>query len=273
MTTLLGIYAGSDPKNVTEFEAWLGRKVDFYSVHTSEASWAEFDSGVPYQRDQFADLPRMMIWSVPLIPAGATLPEAARGGYNTHYTRAAATIAAGRSEPVIYVRTGWEHNGDWMKWAAKGQEAAFIAAFQQFTACFRAVSPRFRLVWCPVIGQNDPALTYPGDRHVDVIGLDVYHNPQWDPKEPKAAWVYMVTRPYGLQWHLEFSRTHAKPMAYPEWGVSSDGFGSYIANMAEWFRMSGVLYQAYWESNADYRGMMGSGQYPSTAAAFRRAFG
>ncbi len=273
MTNLLVIYAGSDQVSVTRFEAWLGRQVDCFSVHTGEKSWTDFDDGVGYQCDQFADLQRTMIWSVPLIPAGVDLVDAAKGRFDDHYRRAAMTISGRRDDPIIYVRTGWEQNGDWMKWAAKGKETAFIQAFQHFSDSFRTVSNRFRLVWCPNIGQNDPELTYPGDAHVDVIGLDVYHNPEYDPKTAAAAWSYMVTRPYGLQWHLQFSRAHKKPMAFPEWGVSTDGFGPYVANMAAWMRSSDVLYQAYWDSNAAYSGALSGGQYPSTGAAFRRAFG
>ena len=272
MSTLLGVFAGNDPPAVKAFEAWLGRRVDFITVYTGDTSWEDFGRGPAYECDLLGSLGRPLNWSVSLIVAGATLQQAASGAYNEHYIQAARAIERRCSEPVIYVRTGWEQNGDWMKWAAKGREKQFIGAFQSFVTCFRAVSPRFKLVWCPNVGQNDPSLSYPGDFFVDVIGLDVYHAPQWDPADPVAAWNYMVTRRYGLQWHLQFARSHGKPIAYPEWGVRRDGFGFYITQMAEWFKASGVLYQSYWDSNADYPGMLHGGQYPSTAAAFRRAF-
>ena len=124
-----------------------------------------------------------------------------------------------------------------------------------------------------ISGSTTPALSYPGDDVVDVIGLDAYHQPQWDPNGAVEAWTYMVTRRYGLQWHLEFARTHRKPMAYPEWGVRTDGFDTYIEHMAEWFRTSGVLFQTYWDSDSSYPGALSGGQYPATGAAFRAAFG
>ena len=270
--TYLGVFAGGEPAGVTQFETWLGRKVDFCSVFTGEASWQDFDDSPPYQLSHFAGLGRALALSVPLIPAGATLTDAAAGHYNAHYRRAAAAVVAARPEPVIYVRTGWEQNGDWMKWAAHGKERAFNEAFRQFATCFRAASDRVRLVWCPCVGQHDPALSYPGDDVVDVIAIDAYHQPQWDPKGPIEAWSYMVTRRYGLQWHLEFARAHRKPTAFPEWGVSTDGFGSYIEHMAEWFRAGNVLFQTYWDSNSSYPGQLSGGQYPRTGAAFRAAF-
>ena len=273
MPPLFGVYAGNEPAAVKAFEAWMGRRVDFITVYTGEASWDDFDSGPVYEYTRMGDLGRLLNWSIPLIPAQATLLEAGRGSYNDHYARAAKTIAQRCIEPVIYVRTGWEQNGDWMKWAAKGREAQFIASYQQFASCFRAVSDRFKLVWCPNIGQNDPATSYPGDDFVDVIGLDVYHQRQWDPPGPVAAWTYMVTRRYGLQWHLEFASAHGKPIAYPEWGVRCDGFEFYIKQFARWFEASNVVYQSYWDSNAAYPGKLHDGHYPSTGAAFRAAFG
>ena len=273
LMTLLGVYVGNDPQKVLAFEAWLGRSVDFCSVYIGEASWDDFTGSVSYALARFADLPRPIIWSVPLIPKVASLTHAASGSYDQYYRNAAATIARARSDSPIYVRTGWEQNGSWMPWAAKGREAIFIGAFRQFATCFRDVSDRFRLVWCPNIGQNDPSLSYPGDDVVDVVGMDVYHFPQREPNRPDDAWRFMVTRAFGLQWHLEFASAHRKPMAYPEWGVSSEGFGPYIQKMSDWFRAGSVLYQAYWDSNADYPGELSNDQNTETGHAFRNAFG
>jgi hypothetical protein len=271
--TLLGVYNGNNPQAVLDFERWLGRPVDFHSQFTGELSWADFDGGVGWALGLYPDLPRAITWSIPLIPAGATLAEAAKGSYNAHYTLAAQKIAAGRQDRVIYVRTGWEFNGDWMKWASKNREREFIEAFRQFSSCFRNSSNRFRVVWCPNIGQLDPAPSYPGNEHVDVIGLDFYHQPRWDPAGVDEAWSYMVRRPFGLQWHLEFAKTCQKPMCFPEWGVSSDNFGSYVKKVAEWFASGDVLYQSYWDSNADYPGRLSGGALPNTGAAFRASFG
>ena len=273
--SMLGVFTGSDASGLGRFETWLGFEVDFCTVFTGEASEQEFVASPKYESNKFEARP--IIWSVPLIFKGANLIGAARGEYDRFYRNIADTILSSRSPRLfgsqIMVRTGWEQNGTWMTWAAAGKEAAFVAAFQRFVQVFRGVSSRYKFVWCPNIGQANPSLTYPGDEHVDVIGLDVYHQPKWDPKSPSLAWTYMVTRPFGLQWHLEFARARKKPMAFPEWGVSSEGFESYIHNMAKWIASSDLLFHSYWDSNADYPGAISGGQYPNTGEAFRLVFG
>jgi beta-mannanase len=271
---LLGVHNGNDPKAVLHFEDWLGRRIDFHSQFLNEDSWDAFDRSVDWALGHYPDLPRPIVWSVPLIAKDANLGEAAHGTYNRHYRIAAQKIEATRSEPILYVRTGWEFNGNWMKWSSGGREANFIAAFRNLSACFRTQSDRFAIVWCPNIGQRDPAPSYPGDEYVDVIGLDFYYQPRWDPAgSAEDIWTYMVTRPFGLQWHLEFSRKHNKPIAFPEWGVCADHLGPYIARAAAWFAASDVIYHSYWDSNADYPGRLSDGSYPETGAAFKKAFG
>jgi beta-mannanase len=272
--TLLGINNNNDPKAALEFEKWLGRRIDFYSHFLNSESWDRFDTSVDWSMAFWRDFPRPAIWSVPIIPTGAVLARAADGDYNAHYQRAARMIAEGRSEPVIYIRTGWEFNGDWMPWASKGLEQEFIGAFRQLTACFRQASDRFRFVWCPNIGQLDPAPSYPGDDHVDAIGLDFYISKKFDPHvSANDLWIYEVTRPFGLQWHLQFSRSRGKPICFPEWGVCYDNFAPYVEKAGAWFRDGKALYQAYWDTNLEYPGRLSDGAYPLTGAGFKTAFG
>lgn len=272
--TLLGVHNGNDPKVVLQFEAWLGRPVDVHSQFLNEDSWDDFDRSVDWALGLFPDLPRQMVWSIPLLAKGATLAEAAKGSYNQHFEAAARKIFRARPERPIHIRTGWEFNGNWMKWRSKGKEANFIKAFKNFAACFRSESDQFKMVWCPNIGQSDPALSYPGDEYVDVVGLDFYHQPRWDPKgSADETWTYMVTRPFGLQWHLEFSRKRNKPIAFPEWGICRDNFGPYVEKAAAWFKSGNAIYQCYWDTNADYPGQLSDGSYPATGRSFRAAFG
>jgi hypothetical protein len=271
--TLLGVHNGNDPKCVLRFEEWLGRKVDFHSQFLGESSWAVFDGGTGWALGLFAELDRPIAWSIPLLTDGATLAAAAAGAYNIHYSGVARAIDRARSEPKIFIRTGWEFNGDWMKWASRGKEQDFIAAFRNFSQCFRQQSSRFEIVWCPNIGQHDPALSYPGDEYVDIVGLDFYYQPKWDPHgRAEDIWTYMVTRPFGLQWHLQFSRKHSKRMAFPEWGICANHLGPYIEKAAAWFSSSDVAYQAYWDSDADYPGQLSNGSYSESGTAFQRTF-
>ena len=270
---LLGAYVGNDIDAVTHFERAVGR-LDLLTCFVGEASPEDFSGSVSWVTNLFQPVGQPVFWSIPLIWSGCSLFDAATGHCDSRWLNAAKVLAANRPhEPVVFVRTGWEQNGDWMKWAAKGREADYVFAFQRFVTIFRAVSHRFNFTWCPNIGQNDPTETYPGDRFVDLVGLDFYHFPRWDPKDAASAWIFMVTRPYGLQWNLQFARSHRKPVCYPEWGVSSDGFEIYVRHMADWCRSSDVFYHAYWDDNGAYEGQLTAGQYPGTFAAFRSAFG
>ncbi|MES2462593.1 MAG: hypothetical protein V4671_18575, partial [Armatimonadota bacterium] len=76
---LLGVYCGNDPRAVLQFETWLGRKVDGVLGYTGGASWEDFDGSVGWAANLWRGIDRTVFWSVPLIPKGATLAEAARG--------------------------------------------------------------------------------------------------------------------------------------------------------------------------------------------------
>ncbi|WP_240769162.1 Ig-like domain-containing protein, partial [Paracoccus liaowanqingii] len=187
---------------------------------------------------------------------------------------AEALLAASEGPAKIHVRIGEEFNGDWMPWAAKGKEVDFIATFRHIVEIFRSVSEKFVFEWNVNIGDMgmNPQLAWPGNDYVDVIGMDFYWNVAWDPQDAEAAWSYMVNRKYGLQWFEDFAAAHGKPTAYSEWGVNSDDAGAYIRNAMAWFESHDVLYQSYWNSDADFPGMLSSRQYPVTGAAFIEAF-
>jgi beta-mannanase len=173
------------------------------------------------------------------------------------------------------VRTGEEFNGNWMPWKAEGKEKVFAAAFRRFVNAFRSVSGRFRFEWNVSVGDYgaSPEEAYPGDDVVDIIGMDFYHNLKWNDPDPLKAWDYMVNRRFGLAWHQDFAIKHQKPTAYSEWGISSNDSAPFIEKAKAWFDSHNVLYQIYWDSNADFRGKLSSGQFPNSGAAFKAAFG
>jgi hypothetical protein len=276
---LVGVYVGNDASAVGTFETWLGKPVDGVLGYTGAADWADWDGSVGWAKGVWNPIDRVVFWSVPLIPAGATLEAAANGDYDDHYTGAAEKLATFRpDDAVLHVRTGWEHNGNWFPWAAAGKETAFVGAFRRFVDCFRAVSPRFRIEWNANIGNNassvaNPETTYPGDEYVDIIGMDFYWNTQWDPEDPIEAWESMRDRPWGLQWHQDFAAAHGKQTSYSEWGVMSNDAGPYITKASEWFDAHDVVFHTYWDSNSDFSGKLSGGQYPDAAQAYKAAFG
>jgi hypothetical protein len=281
-TPIWGVYSGNDPKDFTQYEQWLGKPAGAILGYTGGASWADYDGSVGWIMGVFSGLDRRVLWSVPLIPKGATLADAARGLYNDHYRMAAEKLAKWRpDEPVLYIRTAWEFNGDWFPWTAVGHPQDFIGAWRQFVDTFRSVSNRFRFDWCPSGGdklQIPAEDAYPGDDYVDIIGLDIYDQEKWCKiKDPVERWnkVYL-TGPYGLKWHQDFAATHRKPMSYPEWGIGGNDAGDnpfLIERMRQWFIDNKVVYATYWYSNSNYRGMLTADEYPMAAAKYKELFG
>jgi len=273
---LIGAYNGNSADAIRAYTAWVGRAPDLNAIHTGEnANGAQSAAdnwlgSIGWALDVAAPAGVLPHISIPLLWAGKTLDDAAAGGLNAQYVQAARIVAAHSSvkgKGPIVVRTGWEFNGSWMKWASKGKEAAFIAAFQNFVTAFRSVSPDFVFPWCPNIGQNDPALSYPGSKFVDVIDMDFYTQPG-QPADPMACWQQQRTMPFGLDWLVAFGRAQGKPIGISEWGVDREGFGPYIAAAFDWFRSVGVLYANYWNSTAQQYSMSG-GAYPKSAEVYR----
>lgn len=277
-----GVFIGNQPTEVIAFETWLGRTVEAVLSFTGDASWTDYEGSVGWAAySVWGQIDRPVYWSIPLIPKGATLAEAASGAYNDHYRKVAEVLVnARRTEPYMHIRTGWEFNGDWMSWSAIGKEQEFIGAFQQFVTTFREVAKenglanKFVFEWNVAAGNHgmNPEDAYPGDKYVDIIGMDFYWNPKYDPDEPIPAWTSKVNQQYGLKWHQTFAAAHAKRTAFPEWGVQGDNAGPYIERAREWFRKHAPVYQAYWDSNSSFPGKLSSEQYPNAAAAYYKAF-
>lgn len=275
-TTMHGIYVGNDPGAVDAHNARAGAPVANALNYLNNDSWAAFDSSVPWVTGLWHDSPTPSVWSVPLTVWGTPLEEVATGAHNGSFLAAAQALAQQQpsADGNIYVRVGWEFNGDWMPWAAAGHEQAFVQSYHQLVDTFRGVSDKFKFVWDVNNGGGnmaDPTTAYPGDAYVDVIGMDTYYNKQWDPADPHAAFQQKVDQPFGLQWQQDFAAMHGKATAISEWGIQSDDAGPFIEDMAAWLSSHDVAYDNYWESNAaGYAGELS--QYPNAAAAYKAAF-
>ena len=276
--TMFGAFVGNNAADLPAYESWLGRPVDNVLSFFNDFSWRGFDDSISYGLNLWRDSGRPVIWSVPLTVEGTPLGEVAAGDFDANFRAAAEAVAASRagdSDP-IYIRLGWEFNGDWMPWAAAGNEADFIAAFRNVSVIFDGVSDRFKMVWDVNIGGGnmDPATAYPGDDYVDVVGLDIYYNTLWDSVDAQAAFDYSVSRPFGLQWVADFAAARGKPTAISEWGVESNGAGVFIEKLAAWMAQQDMVYANYWESNAGgFPGQMRTGAYPDAGAEFKETFG
>ena len=273
---LLGVFVGNTPGDVPSFERWLGREVDGVLGYTAGNTWEEIgDPG--WFIDLWSRIDRPVFWSVPLVPSKGrnALEEAASGAHNAVYRRAAQKLAAFRPhDNPVFIRTGWEFNGDWFPWSAAGRERAFIGAFRQFVDSFRAVSDRFQFEWNVNMGasKTDPERCYPGNAHVDVIGMDFYWHLQYTSRDPLAAWDKMLNEGHGLRWHQRFAAACGKPTAYSEWGVTTDNAEPILERVKAWFDSHDVVYHTYWDSNADFPGKLSNGQFARTGSAYIRLF-
>ena len=279
----LGVYIGDYASGVTAYTDWLGRSPDFVWANANQSSWRSEFSSLQWQvSEQMGTLPQTILYSIPILTQGANYAAAAAGAYNSYYKAMAQEMVKylGTTREII-IRPANEFNGDWFPYSVPaGQEANFVAAWQQYVNVFRSVSSNFKFEWN--VNWNTGTIAsvtkaYPGDAYVDFIGMDFYYDTTWDPKDPVAAWNqkltgYGPTSP-GLNWLESFASTHGKPTAYSEWGVNSDTAGPYIALAQQWFASHNVAYQIYWDSNAAFAGQLDAGQYPDAAAAYVAAFG
>lgn len=266
------VFVGNEPAALTAYEGWLGNKTEAIQLHTGREGWSDWESSIGWVAHMWKDVNLPKYWTIPLIERqGSSLSAAAAGNYDAHYRKAAQTLleASSGSGP-IYVRTGWEFNGDWQPWAAAGKEGDYRGAYRKFVDAFRSVSKRFKFEWSPNIGelQMNPENAYPGDAYVDIIGLSFYVHPS-DPADANKSWEFAVSRKYGLQWQVDFAKAHGKQLAMSEWGVRSNSSGPIVANAGKWFDKHDFLYHAYWDSNADYPGQLSRNQYPNVSDDYR----
>ncbi|TGN31565.1 hypothetical protein E4L95_23780, partial [Paracoccus liaowanqingii] len=98
--TLFGVFAGNDPDAYLQFENWLGRNLDFIRGHGGRANWTDYVDSLGWIGSELSSLDVPIYWSIPMIVQGATLTEAAMGGYNQHYLAAAEALLAASEGPA-----------------------------------------------------------------------------------------------------------------------------------------------------------------------------
>ncbi|MBB5693013.1 glycosyl hydrolase [Muricoccus pecuniae] len=278
--TLTGVYVGNSKSALQSFENWLGSEVDAVHGVVGFSNWRDYTSSANWAaNDLWRGINEEVLWSVSLIvtDGSASLAQAGTGAYNNYYRSVAQSLLnsrAGDSDP-IYVRTGWELNGDWFKWSAVGKSQDFVSAFREFVDSFREVSDRFKFEWNVnyAHGGMDPATAYPGDNYVDVVGMDFYWSPDYQGWDPVKAFEAARDAKYGLQWLENFAKAHGKQTAYSEWGIDSNNAGEYIRLVKEWFNDHNVAYESYWNVTMDKVTAMSDGGISAAGAVYKSLFG
>ena len=327
----MGVYRGANqsPK-VDAFAAWIGRPdlwgEDFIGWESwSNVAWPTWWLD-HWSKWVHARPGRRLVLSVPLLAgpvdgSGPTkgdsgvgepvsLEKGAAGKYNPYYKQLALNLVSRRLGNTV-IRLGWEFNGDWYPWRAKGKENALAAYWRQIVGTMRAVpgAEHLSFCWNPTLGdQQFPAeAAWPGDAFVDQIGVDVYDE-SWRagtypwPAGTDAAgianrqnevWTKEIYGgPHGLAFWSRFARQHGKPLAVCEWAVKNrpNGHGgmddpNFVEQMHRFLTdpANRVAFHCYFEFDCEppdglhqispgERGTYRTG-FPRASAKFKELFG
>lgn len=100
------------------------------------------------------------------------------GRWDAYFRRFAKEARA--SKDLLYYRFGYEMNGDWMPWGEQPEK--FVKAWKRAWKIFKdekATNVRWvfspNVIWDDRTVKADIVPYYPGDRYVDVVGLDGYN--------------------------------------------------------------------------------------------------
>lgn len=234
----VGVYLGDDTK-LREWEAWFGRRVDYYSFALFSGSWADYRrANWPLEVDLTSlRSDRRVAVSFTMFPDEATLEQVAAGEFDDRYRTLAQDLTDSNLADA-HLRFGWEFNGRWADATAVGRPDAYVTAWRRVVESMReADGADFSFVWSPNIWRYHmpPPEAYPGDDWVDEVGLTVYdtgdHYPypsQCDSgcvrQHRQKAWNDIVSgrgSHFGLDFWADFAREHGKPLVFPEYGITA----------------------------------------------------
>jgi len=285
----VGVYKGSlRPEAVRAHEEWLGRSVGTVLEIIPRDTWAQISKPVTQIRT-WKPHPYEVVFTTAMLPkSGGTLAAGARGEYDAHWRTFASTFVA-EGRPNAIIRLGHEFNHTWYPWTATGgKEADFAAYFRRIVDVTRSVSgARLRFTWNVLAGAAgaDVEKAYPGDAHVDHIGLDIYDG-IWNTPDFDERWRTLRTQRYGIDWLLTFATKHGKPMAFDEWALVKASSPScrdprgdsgddtvFINRMIDFFETERVAYAIYFDVETTYgctNSRIMNGPYPNATATYRR---
>ncbi|MET7488917.1 glycosyl hydrolase [Streptomyces sp. NPDC005538] len=280
--TAYGAYVGYGAdavRRVAEFGAWLGRPEPRVGhAYLPGDNWSGIEGGSS-DLDQWTEWrrareDRLLVLNVPMLDRNeehlpdsvvrAELADGADGRYDGHFAALARRLVQ-QGAPDTEIVLGWEMNGITYSHRCAPAPASWKRYWTRIVTAMRSVpGQRFRFDFTPNRGRDAIPWTdcYPGDRYVDVIGMDAYDSPRGTP------FTEQLTESYGLLAQAAFARAHHKPLAYPEWGLYENGDNpTYMRGMLSWMTGQHPLYQTI----SDYcpHGVWRCGANPKSAAVYR----
>jgi hypothetical protein len=289
----MGAFLRSDHDGVRRIDhlrSWLGG-TDLRVGHTYLPGdlWSNIEGQprflAPWTEWRRARQDRLFVLNVPMLErteehvsdavVREELRKGARGDYDGHFRALARRLVAlGVPDAVLVV--GWEMNGTTYTHRCGPDPGAWRRYWGRIADVMRSEEPvesvdsvdgagqRFRFEFTPSRGRDAVPWTecYPGDRYVDVVGMDAYDQPHGMSFEEQVA------EPYGLAAQVRFARAHGKPVSYPEWGLYRNGDNpDYVRAMLTWFAEHRPLYQTI----SDYcpHGVWRCSGNPRSSAVYR----
>ncbi|TQJ88247.1 glycoside hydrolase family 26 protein [Streptomyces sp. SLBN-31] len=264
---------------MAELSTWLGG-ADLRVGHTYLPGnhWSDIE-GAPGFLDVWADwrserADRMLVLNVPMLDhnedgvsdarVSRLLRLGAAGTFDGHF-RALAERLVELKVPDTVIVLGWEMNGITYTSRCGPDREAWKAYWNRIVTTMRSVpGQKFRFDFAPTRGRDAIPWTqcYPGDGTVDIIGMDSYDQPSG------LSFDEQVKEPYGLQAHVDFAKSHGKPISYPEWGLFRNGDNAeYMKRMLAWMDEHMPLYNTL----TDYcpHGVFECRQNPLSSAVYR----
>lgn len=280
-----GAFLGSDAGGVARIEAfsrWLGG-ADVRVGHTYLPGdrWSNIE-GAPGFLDRWARWrrakdDRMLVVNVPMqerneedlsdTEVRLLLQRGAAGEFDRHFRVLAERLVALKVPDTVLV-LGWEMNGTTYAHRCGPDPEAWKKYWNRIVTTMRSVPGQdFRFDFAPSRGRDAVPWTqcYPGDDTVDIIGMDAYDQPHG------LSFDEQVNEPFGLQAHVDFARSHNKPISYPEWGLFRNGDNAeYMRRMLEWMDEHEPLYNTL----SDYcpHGVWRCAAHPDASRIYRTAY-
>lgn len=280
-----GVYPqDGTPAEAAAFAAWRGRPLDVVDAWSARATWAQIDDPAwLYQR--WKAEPYTMAFGVPMLPEGVpgvSLQACATGAYNA-YWREFGTVISSYGLGTSIIRLGWEFNGNWYVWKAT-DPTAWAHCWQQIVTSARSTAPKLQWDWDVNRGVSaglaNPALAYPGNAYVNMIGIDSYD--AWPRATTAAGWQTQLNGPQGLNYWLKFAKAHGKLFSVPEWGTVTTGTNPggddarYVNDMRAFFaaNASELAFEVNFQGTSSTTGATfgTSTSIPKASAAYRVGF-
>lgn len=275
----LGIYVGpGDPTAAAAADRALGGRVSYVLDFLPANTWTELGDPTSFVRS-WAGTTLHLVIGVPMLPTnGGDLADGATGAYDaTFVSLAQGLVDSGLGHSVLMI--GWQPFSPQNRWQVTSKTAA--AQYVRFwdhihQAMANVPGAHFVFEWDvgTVFGTTfDPAITYPGDRAVDVIGTDAF-DVGLGGVSPDQQWPQLLSEPYGPSWVASFAAAHHKSPAVAMGGLApaaTNGAGdnaAFLSSSLKWASTTGAFMDVLWDSGTM---ALTAGAFPAASAALSKA--